>query len=104
MPVWVSRPGEGPRAHPSLLGRTRDVSTRGAFLWVSGQHEVGSRLRLRFEVPASVTDQYAMRLSCDAEVVRVEPALVKPEERGLAVRVLSFDPPEVALGGENFLH
>lgn len=102
MPVWLSRPGEGPRAQPSLLGRTRDVSTRGAFLWATGQYSVGSRLRLRFEVPADVTDQYAMRISCDAEVVRVEPALVNPDERGVAVRVLSFDPPEVGRPSEDF--
>lgn len=95
MPVWVSRVGDKPRGNPRLLGRTRDVSTRGAFLWVSTAYEVGSRLRLRFEVPAEVTDQYSMKIACDAEVVRIEPAVVRADERGIAVRVLAFDPPEI---------
>jgi PilZ domain len=94
IPVWVEKlPSQ--LGQPSLVSaRTRDVSYRGAFLWAPAIFDVGQRLRLEMVVTPDGEQIHGLKICCDAEVVRLQPA--KPPERssGMGVRILSFDTPK----------
>ncbi len=93
IPVWVEalprRPG-----HPALIrALTRDISHRGAFLWVPPVFSLGQKLHLEMEVAPKAGDSLELRIECAAEVVRLRSPSQEGEKAGIGVRFLKFAAP-----------
>ena len=93
IPVWVEKQPRLPYQPSLVRAHTRDVSHRGAFLWAPAIFSVGQRLRLEMEVVPEAGQNLGLKISCDAEVVRLQPARPPESPSGVAVRILSFDTP-----------
>ncbi len=93
IPVWVEglprRPGQ-----PALLrALTRDISHRGAFLWMQTAFPPGQRLHLEMDAGPENGQDMVLRIECDAEVVRVQPPTSDGGKSGLGVRILRHNTP-----------
>ena len=89
--------GDNREARPiTVVGRTRDVSTRGVYLWAPDDFRVGEVLRLQIDVPLEPAGNTGLHVCCTAEILRIDPGnLVQGRAGvGLAVRVLQFDVPQ----------
>lgn len=82
-------------AHSAIAGRTRDISSRGAYVWCGERFDKGQSLQLTLEVPPDRGRNWTLEIQCEAEVVRVEPANPRHEGTGIAVRILRFKIPQV---------
>ncbi len=93
IPVWVEALPR--RQNPPALIRalTRDVSNRGAFLWMPPLFAVGQQLHLEMDVPPQSGQTLELRIECDAEVVRVQPPGPENSKAGMAVRIVRFSTP-----------
>jgi PilZ domain len=93
IPVWVEKMPRQPD-HPSLVrAHTRDISHRGAFLWAPAIFPLGQRLRLEMNVAPEGEQNLGLKIKCEAEVVRLQPASPPTTSSGIAVRILSFETP-----------
>jgi hypothetical protein len=89
--------GASERGMESLvLGQTRNISNRGAYILVTATLQVGQRLRLTLDVPPQAGRGPGLEIPCEAEVVRVEPAGGGEPGTGVALRVLRFETPKVS--------
>jgi PilZ domain len=93
IPVWVEELPSRIGRPVIIQGRTRDVSHRGAFLWVPPVFSVGQRLRLDMGVATDEGHSLGLQIKCEAEVVRLQPAVAPDHPSGVAVRILQFDAP-----------
>lgn len=100
LPILVEDASEDSATPIRGEGKTRDVSSRGAFFQAKGEFKVGQRLRLTMEVPPDLDRRYSLRINWEAEVVRIEPGKPGDESLGVAVRVLHTQPPYVYYGSE----
>ena len=82
-------------AHSAAVGRTRDISSRGAYFWCRERFDRGQSLQVTLEVPPDQGRNWTLEIQCEAEVVRVEPASPRQEQTGIAVRILRFAIPQV---------
>jgi hypothetical protein len=67
LPVMVKKLGGGNR---ELQGYTRDVSSRGAFVYLSSEAEEGTTIEFVMTLPAEVTMAEPIRVSCSGRVLR----------------------------------
>jgi PilZ domain len=97
IPVWVEKLPVQPH-HPSLVrAQTRDISHQGAFLWVPPLFSLGQQLRLEMDVAPEAEQNLGLKIKCEAEVVRLQPATPLEKTPGMAVRILKFDTPRPLL-------
>ena len=93
LPVWVEELPSRIGRPIIVRGRIRDVSHRGAFLWVPPVFSVGQRLRLEMGVATGEDQNLGLQIKCEAEVVRLQPAVPPGHPSGVGVRILQFDAP-----------
>jgi hypothetical protein len=85
LPISVKRLGGGIR---QVQGYTRDVSSRGAFVYLSSEAEEGVAIEFEMTLPAEVTMADAIRVSCSGRVLRVERS---ERKQGIAVIIEDYD-------------
>jgi hypothetical protein len=85
LPVSVKKLGGGLR---QLQGYTRDVSSRGAFVYLSSEAEEGTMIEFEMTLPAEVTMADPIRVSCSGRVLRVERS---ERKQGIAVAIEDYD-------------
>jgi hypothetical protein len=85
LPVMVKKLGGGIR---ELQGYTRDVSSRGAFVYLSSEAEEGTAIEFVMTLPAEVTMAEPIRVSCSGRVLRVERS---EKKQGIAVVIERYD-------------
>jgi hypothetical protein len=85
LPISVRRLGGGVR---QLQGYTRDVSSRGAFVYLSSEAEEGTAIEFEMMLPAEVTLSDPVRVSCSGRVLRVERS---DKKQGVAVAIEDYD-------------
>jgi hypothetical protein len=85
LPVNVKRLGGGMR---QLQGYTRDVSSRGAFVYLSSEAEEGALIEFEMTLPAEVTMADPIQVSCSGKVLRVERT---DRKQGIAVVIENYD-------------
>jgi PilZ domain len=92
-PVWLEALPRQPDCPSLVRATTRDISNRGAFIWVPPVFSLGQQLRMEMEVAPGPGHSVELKIDCDAEVVRVEPSVAPGNRSGIAVRILRFDAP-----------
>jgi PilZ domain len=85
LPVMVKSLGGGVR---ELQGYTRDVSSRGAFVYLSSEAEEDTTIEFVMTLPAEVTMAEPIRVSCSGRVLRVERS---DKKQGIAVVIERYD-------------
>jgi hypothetical protein len=85
LPISVKRLAGGAR---QLQGYTRDVSSRGAFVYLSSEAEEGATIEFEMTLPAEVTMAEPIRVSCSGRVLRVERS---EKKQGIAVVIEDYD-------------
>jgi hypothetical protein len=71
-----------------LAGHTRDVSSRGVFMYLDSELSEGARMEFIMTLPPEVTLGNPVRVRCLGRVLRVEP---KAREQGAAIAIESYD-------------
>lgn len=71
-----------------LIGETRDVSSRGAFVQIHSTFEEGAAIEFMMTLPAEITQAEAIRVRCHGKVLRVEHESSVP---GIAVAIEKYD-------------
>jgi PilZ domain-containing protein len=71
-----------------LTGRTRDVSSRGVFIYVGTEITEGATMEFVMTLPPEVTLSSPLRVSCRGRVLRVEKDSGK---QGIAVAIEQYD-------------
>lgn len=85
LPVTVKSLDGGIR---ELQGHTRDVSSRGAFVFLSSEAEEGATIEFVMTLPAEVTMADPIRVSCTGRILRVERS---EKKQGIAVAIDKYD-------------
>jgi hypothetical protein len=75
-------------AQAELLGQTRDVSSRGAFVEITSRFQEGAMVEFMMTLPADITWGDPIRVRCHGKVLRVEQAASTP---GIAVAIEKYD-------------
>ena|SRR5215472_4949510 len=84
LPVMVrSLGGSG-----ELRGMTRDVSSRGAYVFLESNADKGAAIEFLMTLPTEVTLAEPIHVLCSGKVVRVEQSAAKP---GIAVAIEKYD-------------
>lgn len=83
LPVVVRSPGNG-----EIRGITRDVSSRGAYVYLESNAGEGVAIEFLMTLPSEVTLTEPIHVLCSGKVVRVEQSAAKP---GLAVSIEKYD-------------
>lgn len=68
---------------------TRDVSYRGLYFLAETKFEVGSEIDFVITLPEQVTQSGDVRIRCQGEVVRIEPA--ENGRVGIAARIARYE-------------
>jgi len=71
-----------------LRGVTRDVSSRGAFVYLQSDASEGTTIEFLMTLPTEITLAEPIHVLCSGKVVRVEQSSARP---GLAVAIESYD-------------
>ena len=71
-----------------VTGRTRDVCSRGVFLYVDKEFGDGSPIEFTMTLPPEITLAGALRVHCTGKVVRVTKL---EREQGVAVAIEKYD-------------
>jgi PilZ domain len=71
-----------------LEGTTRDVSSRGAFVYLSSEAVEGAAIKFVMILPADMTLAEPIRVLCSGKVLRVERSAQK---QGIAVAIEKYD-------------
>ena len=71
-----------------LRGVTRDVSSRGAFVYLQSDATEGAPIEFLMTLPTEITLAEPIHVLCRGKVVRVEPSAAKP---GIAVAIENYD-------------
>jgi F420-dependent methylenetetrahydromethanopterin dehydrogenase len=85
LPIVVRSPGGG---SGELRGVTRDVSSRGAFVYLESDATEGAAIEFLMTLPMEVTLADPIQVLCSGKVVRVEQSTAKP---GIAIAIESYD-------------
>ena len=73
---------------PGITARTRDVSSRGVFIYSDSNMEKGSVLEFVMTLPPEITLASPIRVRCEGTVVRVDQSA---HYRGVAVAIGKYD-------------
>lgn len=71
-----------------LVGETRDVSSRGAFVQIESPLAEGAPVEFMMTLPAEITLADPIRVRCHGKVLRVENGASAP---GIAVAIEKYD-------------
>ncbi len=85
LPVMVKRLGGSAR---EAQGYTRDVSSRGAFVYLNSEAVEGAAIEFMMTLPTEVTLAEPIRVLCSGKVLRVERSAQK---QGIAVAIEKYD-------------
>lgn len=75
-------------AKQEASGRTRDVSSRGVFMYLNSDLAEGAAVEFVMTLPTEVTLADPLRVQCSGRVLRVEK---KAAEQGIAVAIEKYD-------------
>lgn len=95
-------PGEGTPKYS--VGRTRDISNRGAFILTVNPVAIGQKLNLTIEIPAATFPCASMEVRCEAVVVRHKTAGNSNSIEGIGVLITRFGTPYVGQAGRRWLN
>jgi hypothetical protein len=85
LPISVKFLANGRR---EMAGHTRDVSSRGVFMYLEGEIEAGASIEFVMTLPPEITLSDAMRVRCMGRVLRVDKSA---REQGVAVAIDQYD-------------
>ena len=71
-----------------MRGMTRDVSSRGAYVYLESDANEGAAIEFLLTLPTEVTLAEPIHVLCSGKVVRVEQSAAKP---GIAVSIERYD-------------
>lgn len=71
-----------------LAGHTRDVSSRGVFMFLDAELTVGSPIEFVMTLPPEITLSDPIRVRCTGKVLRVDKTA---QEQGFAVAIEKYD-------------
>lgn len=71
-----------------LAGHTRDVSSRGVFMFLDAELRVGSSIEFVMTLPPEITLSDPIRVRCTGTVVRIDKVA---QEQGVAVAIDKYD-------------
>lgn len=71
-----------------LAGHTRDVSSRGVYMFLEKEIAVGAPIEFVMTLPPEITLSEPIRVRCTGKVVRVDKA---GKEQGVAVAIDKYD-------------
>ena len=71
-----------------VTGRTRDVSSRGAFFYVQSEISEGTPIEFVMTLPPEITLAEPVRVHCAGKVIRVDKS---GGEQGVAVAIEKYD-------------
>jgi PilZ domain-containing protein len=85
LPISVKFLDNGRR---DLAGRTRDVSSRGVFMYLETEIEAGAPIEFVMTLPTEITLSNPIRVRCMGKVLRVDKAA---QEQGVAIAIAKYD-------------
>ena len=85
LPISVKFFANGRR---EMAGHTRDVSSRGVFMYLEGEIEAGAPIEFVMTLPPEITLSQPMRVRCVGRVLRVDRST---QEQGIAVAIDTYD-------------
>jgi hypothetical protein len=71
-----------------VIGQTRDVSSRGAFVQIDCQFQEGAAVEFLMTLPADITLAEPIRVRCHGKILRVEH---EAPNQGFAVAIEKYD-------------
>jgi hypothetical protein len=85
LPISVKFLDNGRR---ELAGRTRDVSSRGVFMYLDSEISEGAPIEFVMTLPTEITLADPIRVRCIGKILRVAGA---EQEQGVAVAIEKYD-------------
>jgi len=85
LPIAVKFLNDGKR---EFAARTRDVSSRGVFIYVDSEIMAGSPIEFVMTLPPEITLADPIRVRCAGKVLRVDKTA---QEQGVAVAIEKYD-------------
>lgn len=85
LPISVKFLNNGRR---ELAGHTRDVSSRGIFMYLDTEIATGAPIEFVMKLPPEITVAEAIRVRCTGKILRVDKAA---QEQGVAVAIDKYD-------------
>jgi PilZ domain len=85
LPISVKFLDDGRR---EMAGHTRDVSSRGVFMYLDGEIAAGSAIEFVMTLPPEITLSDPIRVRCKGRVLRVDRLA---QEQGVAVAIDKYD-------------
>jgi hypothetical protein len=85
LPISVKFLDKGKRELP---GRTRDVSSRGVFMYLDTEITAGAPIEFVMTLPPEITLSDPIRVRCTGRVLRVDK---QAQEQGVAVAIDKYD-------------
>jgi len=71
-----------------LAGHTRDVSSRGVFMYLDAEIKAGAAIEFVMTLPPEITLSNPIRVRCAGRILRVDKA---DQEQGVAVAIEKYD-------------
>jgi hypothetical protein len=71
-----------------LAGHTRDVSSRGVFMYLDTEIKAGAKMEFVMTLPPEITLSDPIRVHCSGRVLRVDQL---EQEQGVAVAIDTYD-------------
>lgn len=71
-----------------LTGHTRDVSSRGVFMYLDAEIKSGAAIEFVMTLPPEITLSNPIRVRCAGRILRVDKA---EQEQGVAVAIDKYD-------------
>ena len=85
LPISVKFLDNGRR---ELAGRTRDVSSRGVFMYLETEIQAGAPIEFVMTLPSEITLSDPIRVRCTGTVLRVDKSA---QEQGVAIAITKYD-------------
>jgi predicted lipoprotein len=85
LPITIKYAGN---AAAELSAQTRDVSSRGVFMYVNSEFAEGAEVEFVMTLPHEVTLAESIRVRCTGRVLRVES---REHRQGVAVSIDNYD-------------
>jgi hypothetical protein len=85
LPIWVKFLDNGRR---ELAGRTRDVSSRGVFMYLDSEISEGAPIEFVMTLPTEITLADPISVRCTGKILRVARTA---QEQGVAVAIEKYD-------------
>jgi hypothetical protein len=85
LPISVKFLDNGKR---ELAGHTRDVSSRGVFIYLDTEIAAGAIIEFVMTLPTEITLSNPIRVRCTGKVLRVDKA---GQEQGVAIAIDKYD-------------